>query len=781
MKAETMRGMISGWALVLGMTAGVAASAQDASQAQSAPAPPQSSSPQPPESQPPAPQPVSSPVLDWQQPTAPKGAPNVILILLDDVGFGAAGSFGGPIATPAFDRLAAEGLRYNRFHTTAVCSPTRAALLTGRNQHRVQFGNVSGQEKPVDGYNGIWPKSAASLARVLKDNGYSTSAFGKWHNTPNWEASPVGPFDRWPTGLGFEYFYGFMAGEGDQWQPILYRNTVSMMAPDTLGYHFNTDISNEAISWLHTHQALAPGKPYFLYYAPGATHAPHQVAPEWIAKYRGKFDSGWDKMRQLTFARQKKLGVIPKDAKLTPRPAELPAWDSVSPDARRLYARQMEVYAGFLEQTDYEIGRMIAEARKGPGGDNVLVMYIMGDNGASAEGGLDGSDRNLFDMIVGKGQPLAAQVDRIDDLGSAKADNHFASAWSWASDTPFQWTKQIASHLGGVRNPLVVSWPGHTGKGGEVRSTWAHVIDVAPTLYEIIGIKPPTAVDGVAQMSMDGVSFAASFKTAQPQTPRTQYFEMNANRAVYANGWWAGARHHTPWLLHEENKPFSADRWELYNLDKDFSQADDLAAQHPDKLKAMQGLFEEEARRNKAEPLPAMTLSPTLMNSQPSLERGRKEFIFKRDGAPIPSLYGMPMLIGPHRIDAKITVPANDANGVIAANGARDGGFVLYLKDGYLVYENNLADVHYDTIRSAAPLAAGNATVSFVLSAEAGSQIGRLLVNGQEVGTAPVPRIFMPSYLGAFCVGQSCGSPVGKGYTGRFPYTGVIEEVRITR
>ena len=762
MNGRQVRLMIGSAALALGWGAGVPLAAQQAPSVPTAGA-------------------ASQGVPDWQQPTAPKGAPNVILILLDDVGFGAASTFGGPVATPAFDKLAAEGLRYNRFHTTAVCSSTRAALLTGRNQHRVQFGNVSGQEKPIDGYNGIWPKSAASMARVLKDNGYSTSAFGKWHNTPNWEASPVGPFERWPTGLGFEYFYGFMAGEADQWDPILYRNTVSMTRPDKPGYHFNTDISDDAIGWIHTHQAMAPGKPYFLYYAPGATHAPHQVGPEWIAKYRGQFDGGWDAMRKLTFERQKRMGVIPRDAKLTPRPAELPAWDAQTPEAKRLYARQMEVYAGFLEQTDHEIGRMVAEARKGSGGENTLVIYILGDNGASAEGGLDGSDRNLFDMITGKGQPLAAQVARIDDLGSARADNHFASAWAWASDTPFQWTKQIASHLGGTRNPMVLSWPGHTGKGGETRAAWTHVIDIAPTVYELAGIKAPDAVDGVAQMSFDGISFAATLKGPLPQAPRTQYFEMNGNRGVYADGWMASARHHIPWLLHEENKPFSTDTWELYNLDKDFSQATDLAASDPDRLKALQALFDSEATRNNAQPLTSMTLSSELMAGQPSPERGRKEFVFKRDTAPIPSLAGLPLLLGPHRIDAKITVPASDANGVIVSNGARDGGFVLYLKDGHLVYENNLADVHYDTIRSAEALPAGEATVSFVLTEEGGTKVGRLLVNGREVGAGPVPRIFMPSYLGALCVGQNCGSPVGKGYTGRFPYVGAIEEVRITR
>ncbi len=761
MNGRHMRKAVSGMALAFGLAAGGFAMGGPLAAQEAAPAPRQA-------------------VDDWKQPTAPQGAPNVILVLLDDVGFGAASTFGGPAATPTFDKLAAEGLRYNRFHTTAVCSPTRAALLSGRNQHRVQFGDVSGGEKPIEGYTGIWPKSAASVARVLKDNGYSTAAFGKWHNTPNWEASPAGPFDRWPTGLGFEYFYGFMAGEGDQWQPILYRNTMSMAPPET-GYNFNEGIASDAIGWLHTHQALTPGKPYFLYYAPGATHAPHQVGPEWIAKYRGRFDAGWDAMRKLTFERQKKLGVIPKDAKLTPRPVELPAWDSLPADARKLYAHQMEVYAAFLEQTDHEIGRMVDEARKGPGGDNTLVIYIMGDNGASAEGGLEGSDRNLFDMITGKGHDRAAQIARMDDLGSDKADNHFAAGWAWANDAPFQWTKQIASHLGGTRNPMVVSWPGHIGKPGEVRSTWTHVIDVAPTLYDVIGIKPPATVDGVAQMSIDGISFAQTLKGPVPQAPRTQYFEMFANRAIYSNGWMASARHHIPWLLHEENKPLSADTWELYNLDQDYSQATDLAAKYPEKLKEMQALFDSETKRNNAEPLTTMTLSADRVNSQPSLERGRKEFVFKRDMPPIPSLAGPPMLMGPHRIDARITVPASNANGVIAANGARDGGFVLYVKDGHLVYENNLADMHYDTIRSAEALPAGPMTVSFVLSAENGTQMGRLLVNGREVGAGPVPRIFMPSYLGAFCVGRSCGSPVSKGYTGRFPFTGTIDEVRISR
>lgn len=719
------------------------------------------------------------PVAAWQQPTAPAGAPNIIVVLIDDVGFGAASTFGGPVATPVFDQLAAEGLRYNRFHTTAVCSPTRAALLSGRNHHRVEFGDVSGGEKPQAGYTGIWPRSAATVARVLKDNGYSTGVFGKWHNTPNWEATPVGPFDRWPSGLGFEYFYGFMGGEADQWQPVLYRNNVPVL-PAESGYNLNEAIADEAISWIHTHQALVPDKPYFLFFTPGATHAPHQVGAEWIEKYRGRFDAGWDEMRRLTFARQKKLGVIPRDARLSERPVELPAWDDMSPDARRLYARQMEVFAAFLEQTDHEIGRVLDAARNGPGGGNTLVVYIMGDNGSSAEGGLDGSDRNLFEMITGKSQPLGQQLARMDELGGPKADNHFASAWAWATDTPFQWTKQIASHLGGTRNPLVISWPGHVNKGGQVRDTWTHVIDIAPTLYEIVGVEPPQAVDGVEQTSIDGVSFAATLRGATPEVSRTQYFNTFDNRAIYSDGWMASARHHVPWRLHEEGRPLDGDRWELYDLRKDFSQAVDLADRHPDKLVELQALYEREAQRNGAVPLSAMTLSATLMNIQPSLSRGRQVFVFRGDVMPMPS-YGVPMLFGSHRIDARIVVPEGGADGVIVANGARDGGFVLYVQDGHLVYENNFANLRYDTIRSATPLPEGGLMVSVIIDGEPGKLGGQLLVDGKEAGTAPIPGIFMPSYLGAFCVGRSCATPVGQGYAGRFPFAGEVGEVRITR
>lgn len=717
----------------------------------------------------------------WPNPVAPKGAPNVLLILLDDVGFGAASTFGGPVATPAFDALASEGLRYNRFHTTAVCSPTRAALLTGRNQHRSNFGIASGGELPQAGYTGIWPRSTASVAQVLRSNGYSTGAFGKWHNTPNWEASPVGPFDRWPTGLGFEYFYGFIAGEADQWSPILYRNTSSMPAPGTPGYHFTTDMTDDAIGWLHTHQSLVPDKPYFIYFAPGATHAPHQVPKEWIDKYRGRFDQGWDRMREETLARQKHLGVVPQNTRLTARPSELPAWSSLSPDARKLMARQMEVYAAFLAHTDHEIGRLIEDARKGPGGDNLLVLYIMGDNGSSAEGGMHGSDHNLTDIHYGMGaDDVPTQLSRAAELGGDKLDNHFAIPWAWALNAPFQWTKQIASHLGGTRNPMVVSWPGHIADRGGLRQQWTHVIDVVPTLYDLIGIKPPATVDGVQQLSIDGISFSYTLSGNGPgPAHRTQYFEMFGNRALYQDGWMASARHSLPWELVGREASFANDKWELYNLNTDFSQSVDLAAKFPAKLAEMKLAFDGAARRNGVYPMIAEIGNN---NPKPSLQAGRKTFTFHRDGAPIPSFTGAPMLFGPHRLTADVVVPASRPAGMIVSNGAREGGFGLYVDDeGHLVYVNNYGGKHRDVIRSAEPLKSGPAQIEVDVARSENGFHAQLKVDGAVVANGAIPRIGPPSYLGAFCVGRSCGSPVGSGYAGSFEFPGEITRVQISR
>jgi arylsulfatase len=553
-------------------------------------------------------------VPDWPSPpTAPEGAPNVVLILLDDVGFGDIGTFGGPARTPALDRLAAEGLRYNRFHTSGVCAPTRAALLSGRNQHRVGWGSFGGGGYP--GYNGIWKKNAASIAEVLKSNGYSTAAFGKWHSTPLDEVSPVGSFDRWPTSRGFEYFFGNMHGNGSQWEPQLWRNTVKLpLDPMQSGVHLTTRLTDEAIAWMDTHQTLAAEKPYFIYFATEATHVPHHVGKEWIEKYRGQFDQGWDVLREQIFARQKKLGVIPADAKLTPRPKELPAWKSLSADQRRLLARQMEVYAAFVEHTDHEVGRLLQAVRESPHADNTLILYIVGDNGGNEPRcGINGAD-NLGNHFSGQSDSLDDQLERMDELGGPLNgwSNCYSIGWAWAGNTPFQWTKEVASHFGGTRNPLLVSWPERIKDRGGLRSQFSHVTDVATTVYAAAGIKPPEVFEGERQLSLDGISLLDSFD--QPNAPgrHVQYFEFEGNRAIYQDGWIAAARHFIPWVVTADNalvgpdgtrSDFNQDRWELYHIDRDFSEANDLATQYPGKLMELQALFDTQARLNDVYPL----------------------------------------------------------------------------------------------------------------------------------------------------------------------------------
>jgi arylsulfatase A-like enzyme len=546
----------------------------------------------------------------WPQPAkAPSGAPNVVLILVDDVGFGATSTFGGPIATPTFDRLAAAGLRYNSFHVNSLCSPTRAALLTGRNNHEVGFGSIAEWSNSYPGYNTLLPKSSATIAEVLKENGYSTAAFGKWHNTPTWQVSPSGPYDRWPTGLGFEHFYGFLQAQDNQYYPRIYRDTIPVEPSTTpeQGYHFTTDITNDAISWLHQHDAVAGDKPFFIYYATGATHTPHQVPQKWIDKYKGKFDRGWDVIRQNAFDQQKKLGVIPANAELTSRPAGLPAWDSLTPQQKKLLAHQAEVYAGYAEQTDYEIGRLLDAIREEGQGDNTVVLEIFGDNGASAEGGLEGSDAH---DVNGKPLAIEPRLDTADLLGSETYMNHYAAAWAWALSSPFQGTKQDASHLGGTTDPLVIAWPGHIKEAGGLRSQFSHVNDIAPTIYDIAGVTPPASINGVAQSPLEGTSLTYTFDRPQKPTHHTvQYFTTSGNRAIYKDGWWAGDLFHSTWEAAGiprngvSDKDLGNHPWELYNLNDDYSQAHDLASKNPEKLKELQHAFESEAARNQAYPI----------------------------------------------------------------------------------------------------------------------------------------------------------------------------------
>ena len=721
---------------------------------------------------------------EWpKQVQAKAGAPNIVLVLLDDAGFAATSTFGGPAQTPELSQLAASGLRYNAFHVNALCSPTRASLLTGRTNHQVGFGTVADMASGYPGYNSVWPRSTASIAKILTENGYNTAAFGKWHNTPFNEIGPTGPFNHWPTGLGFEYFYGFMAGYDSQWEPRLYRNTtpVEPKSKPEQGYHLTVDLVDDAIHWVHQHDAVAPDKPFFLYFAPGATHWPHQVPQSWIAKYKGQFDQGWDKLREDTFAKQKALGIIPANAELTPRPPQLPAWESLPPDQKRLFARQMEVYAAFMEQTDHEIGRLLHTLQADGKAENTLVLYIAGDNGGSGEGGLDGRD---VQTATGKAPSTAVRLGHADLFGSELFDNHYAAAWAWASSTPFQWMKQVASHLGGTRDPLIVSWPGHITDKGGLRQQFQHITDIAPTIYEVAGIPFPSEVDGAKQLPLEGKSFAASFDQANtPSTHPVQVFETVGNRGIYKDGWWAGARHLLPWERCGWNKlEIGQNPWELYNLQTDYSQAHDLAAQNPEKLQELIALFDSEAQRTNIYPL-----APRLQ-ALPSPADGRTNFVYQSDVERIPSRIGPQIGGKSHILSADITVPAKNAKGVIIADGGRLGGFVLYVKDGRLTYETTVFGNTTSKITTHSRLTPGAHHIEVRVAADPTSppQCGpavftgnvALQIDGKPEGNSPLSNLVL-SYNETLDIGKDLGSTVSEEYEAPFAFTGKIEKVSL--
>ena len=717
---------------------------------------------------------------------APADAPNVLVILLDDVGFGAMSTFGGLVETPELDQLADNGLRYNRFHTTALCSPTRAALLTGRNHHQVGSGMITELAMGYPGYNSMWGAESATVSEVLKDHGYNTAMFGKWHNTPDSETSPAGPYDRWPTGKGFEYFYGFLGGETSQWEPQLYQNTEPVEPAKTVeqGYHLTSDITDRAISWVQTRDSVAPSKPWFVYWAPGAAHAPHHAPQSYIDKYKGRFDKGWDAYREQAFARQKALGVIPADAKLTPRPAELPAWESLSADQQKLFARQMEVYAGFLEHTDHETGRLLKAVREMPRGDNTMVIYITGDNGGSAEGSMVGT---LNNMATQNGIPdtVESQLKVLDELGTPKHENHFAVPWAWAINTPFQWMKQIGSHLGGIRNGMVVSWPKEIKDKGGVRSQYGHVSDIAPTIYEAAGIQMPQVVSGAQQTPLAGTSLLFSLNDAKaPDRHTTQYYEMFGNRAIYHEGWMASARHGLPWEMLVRNKGFEEDKWELYNLNEDFSQANDLAAQYPQKLRELQALFDKEARANQVYPLDDRWVERGMDQTRPSLVRGRTDFSFQQGTVRIPEGSAPNTKMRSHRISTRLVVPEQGVEGVIAAQGGNAGGWTLYVKDGHLVYVNNFFGKQYDVLRDAHPLPVGDVDVVFEYTQEikqwAGGGTGRLLVNGKPVAEGKFAHV-VPGRFSAtetLDIGEDRGAAVSTEYHGPFRFNSTLQPVK---
>ena len=685
----------------------------------------------------------------------PEGAPNVLVILIDDAGFGSSSAFGGPCQTPNFERLADNGLRYNRFHTTALCSPTRQALLTGRNHHAVGMGGITEIATSAPGYSSIRPKSAAPLAETLKLNGYSTAQFGKCHEVPVWETSPMGPFDAWPTGGGgFEHFYGFLGGETNQYAPALYEGTVPF-EPDRTpeeGYHFTADMTDHAIDWIRQQKALMPDKPFFVYYAPGATHAPHHVPPEWSAKYKGKFDQGWDKVREETIARQKEHGVIPEDAELTERPAEIPAWDETPDEMKPIFARQMEVYAGFMEHTDHHAGRLLDALGDLEILDDTLIYVIIGDNGASAEGTPNGC---FNELTVLNGAAALETVDfmtaRIDDFGTPKAYNHYAVGWAHAMDTPYQWTKQVASHWGGTRNGTIVHWPERIKSKGEVRTQFSHVIDVAATVLDAAGLPEPTFVHGIQQMPLHGVSMAPSFDdAASPERRETQYFEMFCNRGIYHEGWTAVTRHSVPWVMGTELPPLIEDVWELYGPD-DWTQAHDVAAEQQEKLADLQRLFILEAGKYNVFPLDdrrAERFNADLAG-RPQLVRGNRQLLF----GSMRRLTENSIVVTKNKsfaLTAEIEVPEGGAEGVIIAQGGAFGGFSLYAKDGKPAFCYNLFGLQLFKVYGEEPLAPGEHQVRLEFAYDGGG-LGKggtstLYVDGTQVGEgrvdATVPMLF---------------------------------------
>ena len=677
---------------------------------------------------------------------APAGAPNVVIVLIDDIGFGASSAFGGPIAMPTLEKLAAGGLRYNRFHTTALCSPTRTALLTGHNHHANNAGAIMELATGFPGNTGVRPRSVTPLAEILRQNGYSTAAFGKYHETPPWEVSVSGPYDRWPTGSGFDKFYGFIGGETNQWAPAIFDGTARVEHKQSPDYHFTVDMTDQAINWVSAQQALTPDKPFYLYFAPGATHAPHHVPKEWIAKYKGQFRGGWDQLREETFARQKQLGVIPADTKLTPRPKEIPAWDGMSAEQKRLFERQMETFAGFAAHTDHEVGRLVAQLEAIGELDNTLFWYIVGDNGASAEGGPEGTYNEMMALngIVGKAEQM---MGHIDTWGDPTTFPHFAIGWAWASNTPFQWTKQVASHFGGTRNGLVLHWPKGVKAKGEVRSQFHHVIDVAPTALEAAGLPQPRLVHGVPQRPMDGVSMLYSVDAAGAADRRTtQYFEMFGNRGIYHEGWVACTRHSIPWLMGVAGPALKDDVWELYHVAEDFSQANDLAQQHPEKVKELQAVFLQEAARNHVLPIDDRRAERFVaaVAGRPDLLGGRKSLTVYPGMTGITENAFINVKGVHHTITAEVEVKDAQTSGVIIAQAGYFGGWVLYMKEGRVHHEYNFFALERTNVGATSALAPGKHTIvyEFVPDAAKPGTGGKsiLRIDGQKVAEGQIPK-----------------------------------------
>ena len=677
---------------------------------------------------------------------APEGAPNIVIVMIDDIGFGATNTFGGAIETPTFDRLANNGLRFNQFHTTALCSPTRASLLSGRNHHNVNVGSVMEIATGYPGNQGIRPDNAKYVAETLRQNGYSTAAFGKWHETATWEVSVSGPFFRWPTNSGFDKFYGFIGGETNQWDPVIFDGVTKVHKKDDPDYHFTTDMTNEAIEWIKFQKAMTPDKPFMVYYAPGAVHAPHHAPKEWIEKYKGKFDDGWQKLREETFARQKEMGIIPQNTKLAPMPSDIKDWESLSDNEKKLFALQMETFAGFMDHTDNEIGRMVEAIEEVGVMDNTLFIYVMGDNGSSAEGGLEGTFNELVHLNgIFDEETIESMLEHADDWGGPNSFPHMSAAWAVATDAPFKWTKQMAADFGGTRNAMVMHWPAGISAKGEIREQFHHVNDVAPTILEATGLPAPKSINGVDQIPMDGVSMLYAAKDAGAEDRhKVQYFEMFGNRAIYHDGWLARVVHMVPWVGKPE-KPFLEEEWELYHVDEDFSLTTNLAADKPEKVKEMKDLFEKEAIANNVYPLDDRLYERfnAAIAGRPDLMGDRKSLTLAQGMEGILENTFLNVKNTSKTIVADVNLKGND-RGIILCQGGKFGGWALYMNNGKPGYTYNYFGLQRYTIEAPKAITNKNAQIKLEFAYDGGGTgkggVAKLFVDGNLVAEGRVEK-----------------------------------------
>lgn len=722
---------------------------------------------------------------------APKDAPNVILVLVDDLGFAGTSAFGGPVATPTFDKIASEGVYYNNFHTTAVCSPTRAALKSGRNHQVNNMGFITEMATGYPGNTGEIPQNVAPLAEILRLNGYSTGAFGKWHETATWETSVSGPFDRWPHRQGFDKFYGFFGGETNQWAPFVYDGTHPVELPEDPNYHFMNDMTNQSIAWMKHQKALTPDKPYFMYFAPGAVHAPHHVPEKYIAKWKGKFDGGWDVMREIILARQIEMGIVPKGTKLAPKPDAIPEWESLSADQKKLFTRQAEVFAGYLDMTDYEIGRLLGAVDETGQADNTMIIFVYGDNGTSAEGGANGmfSEMTYFNGVQ---ETVEDMLKKYDKWGGPETYPHMAAGWAVMFDTPFQWTKQMGSDFGGTKVGMTIRWPKGIQASGELRSQFGHVIDIAPTILEAAGLPEPKIVNGIEQRPMDGTSLVYSFNDANAKERHTtQYFEITGNRAIYHEGWYARTIHRAPWEA-TPRRPLAEDIWELYDVANDFSLVNDLSAKHPEKLKEMQELFMKEAERNYALPLDDRTFDRLIAANvgRPDIMGGRTSLTLAEGMVGMSENVFINIKNRSITLTADVEVPEGTAaNGIIIAQGGRFGGWALYTKNGVVAYDYNFLGMERYSVASTEKLKPGKHVIKMEFAYDGGGPgkggLATIFVNGKKVGEGRIgrtqPAIFSADETAdvgidlATPVVETIGSEARSKFNGRIPK--VIVEV----